>query len=651
MPRVVNINSHTQSFFGTADDEHVILNAIASNYPPTATATIDGGAGVDILDLRNVYTNYSISDSRTPEGYFAVGTFYVTGFEEIIGHEYRPNRFLLQHIENAVTLYGGSGDDWFVTTFEHADTMYGYGGNDRLHVSSGDTAYGGSGDDVVELIGIYDANGAFADGGSGIDTLDLGFSWTVDLEAGTATRRFAGTYEIASFENVIVHAWSGYSNTVYGNADDNRFEIDDQFNDGSAGVYFDGRGGNDVLLGSRGNDTLFGGADEDRLSAGLGDDFLAGGSHSDWLDGGAGNDTIDGGTGYDTVDYSRASGGVTVHLEDGFATGAAGSDTLSRLEHVLGSAFNDTIYGTERHGNRLEGSTGSDIIFGLGGRDLLFGGQGDDMLHGGADHDRLFGGANEDRLEGGVGRDFLFGGSHDDRLHGGYGDDFIDGGTGYDTVIYSRQAGAVTVNLENGTATGAGGNDTLSRVEHVVGSAHDDTIYGTKKHGNRLDGSSGDDLIFGLAGRDVLLGSAGNDTLFGGADGDRLYGGSGDDVLVGGAAADLLYGGSGADRFVFNDISESGAGRYARDRIADFEAKEGDRVDVSLIDANTLEDGNQAFSFAEEGFTGSAGELILNTYDRSYGPITVASMDVDGDGVADGQIYFIGSVSIDDFIL
>ncbi|MGR3625843.1 MAG: Hint domain-containing protein [Limimaricola sp.] len=64
----------------------------------------------------------------------------------------------------------------------------------------------------------------------------------------------------------------------------------------------------------------------------------------------------------------------------------------------------------------------------------------------------------------------------------------------------------------------------------------------------RIDGTPGDDTLFGGADDETLFGGAGNDTLDGGGGTDTVYGGTGDDRLSG-DAHDTLYGGDGADTF------------------------------------------------------------------------------------------------------
>src|SRR5687768_784068 len=69
-----------------------------------------------------------------------------------------------------------------------------------------------------------------------------------------------------------------------------------------------------------------------------------------------------------------------------------------------------------------------------------------------------------------------------------------------------------------------------------------------------LTGSSDDDVLQGLAGRDRLLGGPGADTLDGGADSDVLVGDLGSDRLLGGEGGDTMFGGAG------DDFIDGGAG-------------------------------------------------------------------------------------------
>ncbi|MCO6059569.1 type I secretion C-terminal target domain-containing protein, partial [Pseudomonas sp. MOB-449] len=116
------------------------------------------------------------------------------------------------------------------------------------------------------------------------------------------------------------------------------------------------------------------------------------------IQGTSGNDVFNGMGGMDTVSYRQAGAGVIVTLDSVVAqnTGGAGSDTLSNIENLIGSAQNDT----------LTGNSGNNQLFGLAGDDLLLGGDGDDWLVGGLGADTLSGGDGKDTFvwqEGGLG--------------------------------------------------------------------------------------------------------------------------------------------------------------------------------------------------------------------------------------------------------
>ncbi len=154
----------------------------------------------------------------------------------------------------------------------------------------------------------------------------------------------------------------------------------------------------------------------------------------------------------------------------------------------------------------------------------------------------------------------------------------------------------------------------------------------------RFVGNRGDDLFTGNKGADTLTGAAGNDVLAGGAGNDSIMGGAGDDTLIGGNGADLLKGNAGADVFVFGSAL---AGKD--DRIADFHADQGDRIDLRGfgaipgtldLDAFTLIDGPD--------FGHHAGELRLVITGK-----TVIEGDLDGDGNADFAITLAHVTQLD----
>ncbi|SFW84115.1 S-layer family protein, partial [Pseudomonas sp. NFACC04-2] len=155
-----------------------------------------------------------------------------------------------------------------------------------------------------------------------------------------------------------------------------------------AGHTLTGTSGDDVLLAGNGDNILNAGDGNDILSAGSGNNTLNGGAGNDLLYSGTGNDLLDGGTGNDTVSYAHATSAVTVNLGLLAAqnTLGAGTDTLSRIENLVGSNFNDTLTG-DGASNRLDGGLGHDVLNGGGGDDLLIGGLGNNTLTGGSGAD------------------------------------------------------------------------------------------------------------------------------------------------------------------------------------------------------------------------------------------------------------------------
>jgi Ca2+-binding RTX toxin-like protein len=111
---------------------------------------------------------------------------------------------------------------------------------------------------------------------------------------------------------------------------------------------------------------------------------------------GAGDDSLDGGPGkYDTAVYKRAVGPVAISLKAGTATGAWGTDSLTGLEDIVGSRFDDTLTG-DAGPNFMGARSGMDTLIGLGGDDIVQAGKGNDSLDGGPDTDRLDGGGGTD---------------------------------------------------------------------------------------------------------------------------------------------------------------------------------------------------------------------------------------------------------------
>lgn len=228
------------------------------------------------------------------------------------------------------------------------------------------------------------------------------------------------------------------------------------------------------------------------ISGGDGNDTLTGGGGPDTLVGDRGNDVFNGGGGTDLVDYSanKRTNPISVSI-DGVANdddGLGGVDDIrTDVEAVTGGQGNDTIVGS----------------------------------------------AGNNRLRGMAGNDSLSGGDGDDSFEGGKGNDTIEGGSGVDTMDYSRSVTNLAVTLDGLANDGAFGEvDAIGAdVENCMGGSGNDLITGSPG-ANLLMGGGGNDTLIGLGGIDTLLGEAGNDLLQPGPEaGEAIDGGDGTDTV------------------------------------------------------------------------------------------------------------------------
>ena len=450
---------------------------------------------------------------------------------------------------------------------------------------AGNTIYGGANNTVDGALATALAGATL--GVPAFTIYDTGGNDTVDVSeySGNQTINLVGG-SLSSvgglLNNVGIYLTSVIENAVSGSGDD----------------LITGNDANNVLRGNAGADTLMGASGDDTLIGGIGDDML------------------DGGSGIDTVSYVHATEGVIVDLLNGSVNvGEAEGDTFVSIENITGSEERDFLRG-DANDNVIRGGNEVDVILGRHGDDTLYGDDGNDSLFGQ------------------FGDDILIGGNGNDTLHGSFGADSLRGGDGNDVASYQLDNGAVTVDITDNTDnTGAAAGDTYSFVENVNGSQHSDII-----RGNNIN-----NVLRGLDGNDVMYGRGGNDAMFGSNGNDLMYGQAGNDAFVGGSGRDTVFGGSGADSFRVDAIQHSEVGVGA-DRIMDFSSAQGDRIDVSRIDADFTSSGNQAFTFiGDDDFSGTAGELRFDG-DEVFG-------DVNGDGIADFEINVTGITDADDFVL
>lgn len=569
------------------------------------------------------------------------------------------------------SLAGGAGNDSLLDNIGNdtldgstgADTMAGGAGNDLYLVdNAGDVvieAAGGGTDTVNTTLNVYSTpanvekinftgSGTFhvtgttgvesITGGSGNDTFDggggadkltggAGDDFYIVNNAGVVITENAnqGTDEVQTSLAVFTLATNVENLTATGTGDFTG-------TGNSVNNLITGNIGNDSLSGLTGNDTLNGGDGNDTIDGGAGNDSLLGGLGADLLTGGAGNDTLDGGTGHDSmagglgndVYYVDSAGDVIIE------NAGEGTDTadVSISAYTLGANVENLNYigGGDFTGagngdaNAITGGNGNDSLQGLDGNDILHGGIGADTLEGGTGTDKLYGEDGNDSLDGGAGNDTLDGGTGNDTMAGGDGNDSYYVDSSSDLIIETPTGGSDKV-----FSTAA--SYTLS-----------DNVEGLELDNGALSGTGND------GANSITVGasnSASGVTINGMGGNDKLTGGAGNDTIAGGAGADQVTGGLGADRFVFN-FADLATGAV-HDQIMDFQHAQGDKIDLSGIDADPGTSGNQAFTFiGANAFTHHVGELH---YVVTGTGVTLQG-DLDGDGNADFNLDVNGVTSL-----
>ncbi len=369
-------------------------------------------------------------------------------------------------IESAI---GGDGDDVLFTSTADAVTLDGRDGNDTLAGGAGnDTLSGGHGDDRLT-------------GGQGDDTYHFGWEDGKDIidnsdtDSANATDIVKLNSGVGRFDTQFTRMDNDLKLTLSGSTLDSTLTIENWFTDNSKQVdyfFYSGIGAYAFVGGDAAN-TYSAQTDNHYSFWGLaGDDTLTGAGGHDVLVGGAGSDVLDGGDGSDTASYQGATEGVSVDLTAGSGSGGdAAGDTLTNIENVYGTEFDDTLTG-DQEDNILTGNDGDDTLSGASGDDLLIGGAGADV---------------------------------------------IDGGDGVDTLSFAGSGAetgtGVSIDLSLHTAVGGDANgDTITGVENINGTYYADTLVGDEKD-NVLDGGYGDDTLEGGLGNDTLIGGAGDDRV------------------------------------------------------------------------------------------------------------------------------------------
>jgi Ca2+-binding RTX toxin-like protein len=221
-----------------------------------------------------------------------------------------------------------------------------------------------------------------------------------------------------------------------------------------------------------------------------------------------------------SIGYDRVT---SLHEDDNLLTPAVSDGGTGALKLWLSrhpeDAFAATSSGTAAH--TTNGGAGSETFALSTGDDLVFAAGGDDTIADAGGSNFLRGEDGADSMTGGSGFDDMNGNMGDDTLAGGFGDDW------------------------------------------VVGGKDQDTLYGQQ----------GADIVYGNLGADRCDGGDGDDVVRGGRQDDTLTGGAGNDWLSGDRDSDVITGGAGAD--IFHTFGDAGL-----DRVTDFNAAEGDRVQI-----------------------------------------------------------------------
>ena len=321
----------------------------------------------------------------------------------------------------------------------------------------------------------------------------------------------------------------------------------------------------------------------------------------------------------------------------------------------------DTITGTP-NADTLDGGAGADMLIGLAGDDVYIVDDVGDVVReaasGGTDVVRssvnfvlrgevenliLTGSAAingrgntlDNQITGNDGVNRLDGGDGADTLDGGAGADVLVGGAGNDIYIVDHIGDVVRENAGGGTDL------VFSSVTHTLRSEVENLILtgsaAINGRGNTLDNE--------------ITGNDGANSLDGGLGADTLDGGAGADTLVGGGGLDVLTGGEDADVFLFSQLLDSGTDINGADIIVDFSSADGDLINLTALDANSVAGGNQNFVFIDSAAFSAAGQLRFEYDEVSDIGVLYASTDADSDAEFAVKLRGVSSLTQEDLVL
>ncbi len=477
--------------------QFVVVNAAADR-----RFVFDGDFTYDAGNVPHgtVTTLHASTDDAAPVALYDIAgridatSLYNTAQAEAAG-DFRAGEELTRNW--SIRFVGNDGADAFESG-DNNDFFQGGGGNDTLTGDAGlDRAnYRQATGPIAVTLGLAGDSTGGTVVGTGANASGVGTDSLSSIEFVTGTN-YADTFDATLFsETSQVPGVSGTSNefegaggddTITGNGDTRisylhatsavNVNLTTGIATGDASVGTDHFTGVNRVRGSNFDDTLIGSNNPANTT--------------EFFEGRGGDDAILGGGGIDAAVYNQSysGSGINVHLAAGTVTpllpiGQAdiGNDTLSSVEIVLGTDYNDTYDAT--------GFSGSSTNAGSSGTFNQFeGGGGDDTITGNGNTRISYSSALD-----GV------------RVTLGATGSAVELPRAYSNI----QPYLDTFDPSHRDPADVGFDNVISGVNRVRGSAYAD----------RLTGNTGNNILEGQGGDDILSGSGGSDTLIGGSGAD-----------------------------------------------------------------------------------------------------------------------------------
>ncbi len=513
----------------------------------------DGGSGVNTVSYQSLAGPVNIDiKNMTGTGAFQTG-FFFWNIQNLIGTASND------------TLGGAAGGNSTLTGGGGADVLIGYGTNNTTNYAGNTAAL------TINLSNAV-VGGVAARSGKGGDAEGDTYTNIQNAIGGTGNDLFIASGDVNAFNG------GAGNNTVSYAGSTGAVVVDLNTTVGATG---DAIGDTFTLI-----QNLTGTAFADKLTGlATGGSILTGGAGADQLIGlgyTAGNAAT-----ANTANYAGSGSGVTINLSavtvdvsnplGGLASGAgrggdAEGDTLSGIQNLVGSSYNDTFYASAQtnvfNGGVSDATSHNRVVYTNTTGDMIIN-LSDTTVSGVAAGRGSGGDANLDTY---INIQDITGGGGNDTLIGGLAANYFDGGGGSNTVSYASTgvgSGAVTVDLYHGTGTGGfAQGDTYTNIQNVIGSSGNDLFYASTVANNFNGGSAGNDTVsykYSTGAPIVASLVTGVGGTGGDANGDRytsienltgsenvnstLYGDGLDNILtaLGLTNTNLLDGGLGAD--------------------------------------------------------------------------------------------------------